>query len=327
MKKKILHFISLTLVCIGIGGLIWLNQDRPTSNFEDSFDPLLKTDDAIFLDKSATDFNRVAAIRRLCIKKNRLVRTWILENLSIENELLKKSMIEGLGYFPDSTVNKILSEIVLEDEGSYKLVALRALGTVENEERTEILKSFKTQKWSVEQRVQFHFSLFKSKMYFTDKKKNLIWLVDFAKEQSDGKLLQDVITGLAQNVPNFERYHELLKDLLYKSNDEVIVNRAIIHLSVYEKNWLRLQSKKIIQTKNKMKIKSFILRAGATCPKGLFKVFEFYAKEYSEGDFVMRMALSLNASKSKVLFHSLEKTQKKLLKNEYDFSKGTRVCY
>jgi HEAT repeat protein len=285
MKNKLLHFLSLSFLSLGIAGLVWTNLHVPSESQKSKFDSSLKIDETLYKSKTASKFDRVAAINRLSVKKNREVRSWILENLDSEIDIIQKSMIEALGYFPDPKVNKVLLEIIKGENTKFRLMALKSLGTVENESRKEILSHLETKNWSRAEVVQFHFSHFKTKSYFTQKKLDLVWLIEFAKRQSDGDLLRVVVTGLAKIVPNFERYHELLKELLYKSSDEFIINQSIIHLSVYQKKWLALQSQEMINTQNEMKIRSFLQRSGAFCPKDLEKVIQFYNREYKVLDF------------------------------------------
>lgn len=286
MKNKFLHFLCFSLVILGLGGLLWVNSHKSARSSDvSSFDPLLKSDQRVFKSGQESDSDRVAAIIRLCVNKNREVRGWILENLGHESKMVKKSMIEGLGHFPDPVVNELLINTLKGSDKTLSRAALKALGTVQNEKRAKILSELETSKWKVPKLVQFHFSHFKAKSYFNQKKKDLVWLIELAKTHKDGPLLREIVTGLAKIVPNFERYHELLKELLYKSNDEFIINQSIIHLSVYEKRWLSQQSVKIMESKNKMITKAFLLRSGAFCPKDLNKVVSFYNKNFDDIDF------------------------------------------
>ena len=46
----------------------------------------------------------------------------------------------------------------------------------------------------------------------------------------------------------------------------VVIERAVKHLAVYEKGWLKIQMTKIVNTKRLPLIESYLDRAGVVCP-------------------------------------------------------------
>ena len=305
MKNKLLLLLSLLLVTSGVFGLLWVKKSVENRNKENvverKFDPLLLSESEIFLNVEKESRNRVSSLLRESKKKKPAIREWILENFESERPVVQEAMLMALGNYTDKgSINFLIEKVGSRDNELHSLYALKGLSLHENILRVLSLQKIDIKNRSLKFLIHYHFALFKTKSYFADKKKDLHWLVEKGSTIEDSEELRVIILGLSQYVPNFEKLHELLKNSLFKSSDELIINRAVIHLSVYNSGWMKTQTKRIIASKNKTLKREFLARSGAFCPLNIWSAFKDYASNYDLEE-AIRLAAQVNMKKAKEL--------------------------
>lgn len=319
--------LSLTLILSGSFGLYWVKSSVQKSNKKTVkvFDPLLVSEREIFKDLTRDSSERVSSLLRESKKKIPAIRDWILSSFDNEKPVMQEAMLLSLGNYKDKeSLNFLLSKVEQRENLELSLFALKGLSVHE-----DVLRVLSLQKINLEERsdlflIHYHFALFKTKSYFADKKKDLHWLVEKGKSIEDSVELEAIVMGLSQYVPNFEKFHELLKNVLFKSNNETIINRAVIHLSVYDSGWLKVQTKNIIKANNEVLLREFLARSGAFCPLDMWKAFKTYAVKYNT-ERAIRMAIRVNMKKGEEL--ATEVGFNPLLLSEIMKVKTSTLCF
>ncbi|GEM_PF-5418828 len=327
MKNKIILLLSILLILSGSFGLYWVKRSIQKNNQTavKTFDPLLKSESELYKDVRRETNERVSSLVRESKKKIPAIRDWIMSNFDKENAVLKEAMLLALGNYKDKeALNFLISKIEQRESEELSFAALKGISAHEDVLRVLLLQKINLSKRSDLFLIHYHFSLFKTKSYFTDKKKDLHWLVEKGKSLNDSKELEAIVMGLSQHVPNFEKFHELLKNVLYKSKNEIIVNRAVIHLSVYDSGWLKVQTKNIISSDNEVLMREFLARSGAFCPLDIWKVFKVYAKKF-DSERAIRMAMRVNMNKGEELAKDISFDELKL--SEIMKVKTTTLCF
>lgn len=321
MKNITIILFSLLAIASGISGYVYLNKSAP---IRDNFDATLSIDDKSFKDSGLETSKRISAFKRLAQKRDNHFRLWVLENFDELPLDLKEVALEEIGSFFDEQVNTFLLKYLSEPQ--FKLASLKGLGRIENESRAKILKRLDVSAYNSTELNQFHFSSFKANIYFSQKKLSLIYLINKAKEIKDGSERESIINFLAISVPNFERLHELLKDLMFSSRSPLIVNRAIIHLAVYETSWMKIQMKKVLSSKNEVLIRAYLDRVGAVCPIEYWKTLS--DNFLSNKQLVLEYAFKMNTQKAVEFTSSrLKQTDRLYSVFKKRFSENIRLCY
>ncbi|WP_127717236.1 hypothetical protein [Halobacteriovorax sp. HLS] len=321
MKNLILLLFSLVAIAVGIGGYVYLNKKEQAPV---SFDPSLAIDETNFKSPQLEIPKRISAFKRLAQKRNHSFRQWLLENFEKLPHRLKEVALEEIGNFGDDEVNSFL--LVHLEETKFKLASLKGLGKIENEKRAKILEQIDISSYSSLELNQFHFSSFKANIYFSKKKTSLLYLTDKAKELPDGVERESIVNFLAISVPNFERYHELLKDLMFASRSAVIVKRSIVHLAVYETSWMKIQMKKVFASKDEFLIRAYLDRVGAVCPINFWKILdEFFS---SNKKLALDYAFKMNTALAIQFINSRLKKSEKLYEIYKErFNEKVKLCY
>lgn len=303
MKNKLILIISITLILSGSFGLYWVKDSLKKTKGESvrSFDPLLSSESEMFKNLEKGTSNRISSLLRESKKKKPAIKNWILKNFDNEEPVVQEAMLLALGNYKDKeSLDFLISKVNQYENEVHSFYALKGISTHE-----EVLRVLSLQTINLENRsdlflIHYHFALFKTKSYFADKKKDLYWLVDKASSLSDSKELHLIVMGLSQHVPNFEKLHDLLKLVLYKSKSDALLNRSVIHLSVYDSGWLKIQTKNILKSGNETLLREFLSRSGAFCPLDIWNAFEYYAKEFN-AERSIKMAARVNMEKAREL--------------------------
>jgi hypothetical protein len=306
---------------IGAGIYGYVEVNSPTERVS-QFDAELRRDQQIFDEAITNEREFLSSLSRLAIKGNRESRSQVLENFESYSEFVRKGALKSLGHFDDPKVNSFLQAKI----DSYPIASLKALGTKESTDRSKMLKNMDTKKFSQDELIYYHLALFKTNSLFSEKKVILNFLIDQANNLDDGELLEDIVVSLTIHVPNFEKFHELLRDKLFTSNSDLIISRSIKHLSVYDKGWLKVQSKRVFQTNNRYLIGEYLNRAGAFCPLGIWNLlsdnFDF------DRELMVKSAYLLNTKKATDLLKLKENKSSDLYKKYISKSSETvGLCY
>ncbi len=300
MKNKLLLLLSILLVVSGVFGLYWVKKSVEIQNksTQRTFDPLLQSESEIFKNIESENSERVSSLLRESKKKKPSIKEWIFKEFENEHAVVQEAMLLALGNYTDKeSINFLIRKVSERENESHSLYALKGLSAHEDVLRVLSLQKISLKNRSLKFLIHYHFALFKTKSYFTDKKKDLHWLVEKGESISDSEELRLIVMGLSEYVPNFEKFHDLLKILLYKSRDEVVLNRAVIHLSVYDSGWMKVQTKKIIASENRALLKEFLARSGVFCPLNIWDAYKFYAKTYSAQE-AIKIAATVNMKKA-----------------------------
>lgn len=321
MKTKLTLLISTLSILAGIAGFIYINTP-PAPKL--TFDPSIKSDESVFASKEQRHTARIASIKRLATKKDRTLRTWILKNFETMDIKLKKVSLEEIGNYSDKDVNKFIFNNLGNTQ--WRRSALKALSKAESDTRAQVLSEFSTKGLSNIELIDYHFASFKSNRYFSKKKIHLNYLIKLARNSKDGGDLDYLVNSLSIHVPNFEKFHDLLKKLLFKSNSIAITQLSIKHLSVYRKGWLKIQMKKIFESENESKIKFYLDKAPVLCPLGYWKIMDEYYSKWKE--YILYSAFSLNTKKAKDFLLSKEEVNSRMYNSfKIRLNENVKFCY
>ncbi|WP_417334811.1 hypothetical protein [Halobacteriovorax marinus] len=327
MKNKLILLTSIALFLGGAFGLYWTKSGRGVQQHKvvKKFDPLLANESDVYSRVESAHGDRISSLLRESKKKKPAIATWIFENFDKEKTIVQEAMLIALGnYRTQEALDFLISKVVKQDNENLSIYALKGLSLHEDEKRVAALKKVEVSGRSDYLQINYHFTLFKTKSFFRDKKEDLNWLVDKGMKLGDSKELVAIVMGLSQFVPNFEKLHELLKHILFHSKSELLINRAVIHLSVYSSGWLKIQTKKVLSSNNRILLREFLSRSGAFCPLNIWKAFDEYANRYDKLGAV-EMASRVNMVKAKELGQRVGVDSAKLediLKEE-----NTTLCY
>ena len=292
VKNKLIPFISALSIVLGISGYIFFNQPEVSKS---TFDAKFSNDKNVFISDEQRLTVRISSIRRLAIKKDSSLRLWILSNFKTMTPKLKSITLEEIGYFTDDEVNNFIFTHLKNP--LLRQSALRSLSKVENENRAKLLENVITNNFSKINLIDYQLSKFKTNTYFSKKKIPLNYLINFARKNKDSKELDYLVKILSIHVPNFEKLHELLKELLFKTESVSIIQLSIKHLAVYENEWLKLQMSKVFNSKNETKIKFYLDRAPVLCPLDYWKIVDENYSSWKE--YILFSAFSINTKKAK----------------------------
>lgn len=317
MKNHLVAILSVLSIAAGIYGYIELNSQTKDKS---RFDPEIKSDEG-YLNDISKEKDFAGALSRLALKGNRDSRSHILDNFSKYSNFIKRSSLQSLGYFDDPEVNNFL----LSQINSYRIATLKGLGLKESEKRRVILKELNILDFTEEELVYYHLAVFKTSSLFSQKKKNLNFLIAKAYELNRGETFEDIIFSLSVHVPNFEKFHKLLEDKLFTTKNEKVIARAVRHLSVYRSGWLKTQSKRVFETNNLILLKSYLDRAPSFCPLNIWILFNEHYN--SNEEVILKSAFSLNTKKAVELIKEKESKVSGLYKKYQDkFSNNVSVC-
>ncbi|MDD0852249.1 hypothetical protein HBN50_04030 [Halobacteriovorax sp. GB3] len=259
------------------------------------------------------------AFFRLAQKRNQQAAKWMLSHYSSLKSTPRYHALEFMGHYYDQQEFKDLflnlwKASSSSDDEMEKIALLKSLGKIVSSWNEMQLDKIETsEKMSELLKVHFYASLFKSAFESKRKKRSIKELLSL----SSGRYSELVLTYLGRFLPNHPDVLDKMQESIYVSKDASYLEMALIHLSKYRKEWMALQGERIIQSKNKNLVSSYVKTSFVSCSKTMKEEFEMVLSMYPElASSVLEVLFSLPRKKAYEFFMANEAAFKNIMNVE-----------